>query len=239
MMLRFPEIAALFLHTPEFEEAKSLQFVERVAGDWNISVPILNDPESVNWTNFANAYWPRVYVVNQRGQIVFDWIGEGGEEELAFAISCCLGNPLPSPPLNIDSTLAKREAEVFFGMRGFENGQAPSLGVSPWEISGGTVVEYQSLEHGTRFNLKGQFRIEMERLVSLGAGYLQVPTRAKTCSLVIDVPVGGQAVATIGESAYPIDPGFGMKVFQKDLPIGELHMRLSAGCSVYACCFGD
>lgn len=65
------------IHTPEFKFATRRENLERAVKDLGIDYPVLLDPDYENWTNFANRYWPRKYLIDRSGTIVYDHAGEG------------------------------------------------------------------------------------------------------------------------------------------------------------------
>lgn len=74
------------IHTPEFAFEKLLKNVEEAAADFEIKYPIVMDNEYATWNAFGNQYWPRKYLVDIDGYIVYDHIGEGFYEETEQAI---------------------------------------------------------------------------------------------------------------------------------------------------------
>lgn len=66
------------IHTPEFEFAKSKENVQEAARRFGLTFPILLDNDYENWSAYANRYWPRKYLIDKNGKIVYDHIGEGG-----------------------------------------------------------------------------------------------------------------------------------------------------------------
>jgi thiol-disulfide isomerase/thioredoxin len=69
------------VHSPEFEFEKKYENVARAVEKWNIKYPVVLDNEHATWDAFKNRYWPRKYLVDIDGYIVWDHIGEGGYEE--------------------------------------------------------------------------------------------------------------------------------------------------------------
>ncbi|HPP74530.1 MAG TPA: redoxin domain-containing protein [Armatimonadota bacterium] len=65
------------IHTPEFEFAKDRENVEEAVEKFGIDYPVLLDPDYENWQAYANRYWPRKYIVDADGKIVYDHAGEG------------------------------------------------------------------------------------------------------------------------------------------------------------------
>jgi thiol-disulfide isomerase/thioredoxin len=69
------------VHTPEFGFEKSLPNVQAAVEKFGIKYPVVLDNDYATWTAYANRYWPRKYLVDLDGTIVYDHIGEGGYEE--------------------------------------------------------------------------------------------------------------------------------------------------------------
>jgi len=69
------------VHTPEFEFGKSGANVKEAALRLGISYPIALDSDYAIWSAYANSYWPRKYLIDSKGKIRYDHIGEGGYEE--------------------------------------------------------------------------------------------------------------------------------------------------------------
>ncbi len=88
------------VHTPEFEFGKSEANVRQAALRLGISFPIAVDSDYTIWSAYANSYWPRKYLIDSKGKIRDDHIGEGGYEEFEKAIQGLLkeANPKVSLP---------------------------------------------------------------------------------------------------------------------------------------------
>ncbi len=69
------------VHSPEFDFEKKYENVKRATEKWNIKYPVVLDNEHATWNAFMNRYWPRKYLIDIDGYIVWDHIGEGGYEE--------------------------------------------------------------------------------------------------------------------------------------------------------------
>jgi len=69
------------IHTPEFEFEKDITNVERAMRDMEVRYPIALDNDYGTWRAYQNSYWPRKYLIDIDGYIVYDHIGEGGYEE--------------------------------------------------------------------------------------------------------------------------------------------------------------
>ena len=69
------------LHTPEFEFEKVYQNVVDATKRLKIQYPVVLDNDYSTWTAYQNRFWPRKYLIDIDGFIVYDHIGEGGYEE--------------------------------------------------------------------------------------------------------------------------------------------------------------
>jgi thiol-disulfide isomerase/thioredoxin len=69
------------VHTPEFEFEKNYQNVLEATNKFNITYPVVQDNDYKTWNAFGNQYWPRKYLIDTKGVIRYDHIGEGGYEE--------------------------------------------------------------------------------------------------------------------------------------------------------------
>lgn len=69
------------IHTPEFAFEKDIENVRRAMEKAGITFPIVLDNEYGTWAAYENRYWPRKYIVDIHGNIVYDHIGEGKYEE--------------------------------------------------------------------------------------------------------------------------------------------------------------
>lgn len=78
------------IHTPEFSFEKEPANVERAIADNGIDYPVVLDSDYKVWNLYANQYWPRKYVINKDGYIVYDHIGEGGYAETEMALQKAL-----------------------------------------------------------------------------------------------------------------------------------------------------
>lgn len=69
------------VHTPEFEFEKDYSNVKAAVEKFGIKFPVVLDNDFSTWTAYNNRYWPRKYLIDIDGYIVYDHIGEGGYEE--------------------------------------------------------------------------------------------------------------------------------------------------------------
>lgn len=69
------------LHTPEFAFEKDIENVREAMERFGINYPVVLDNDYATWRAYGNRYWPRKYLIDIHGNIVYDHIGEGAYEE--------------------------------------------------------------------------------------------------------------------------------------------------------------
>ena len=69
------------VHTPEFEFEKDRENVLRAVEEFGVEYPVVQDNDFGTWHAYQNRYWPRKYIIDIDGFIVYDHIGEGAYEE--------------------------------------------------------------------------------------------------------------------------------------------------------------
>jgi cytochrome c biogenesis protein CcdA/thiol-disulfide isomerase/thioredoxin len=117
------------LHTPEFAFEHVQANVERAVERFNIKYPVVLDNDYSTWQELGNQFWPRKYLIDIDGFIVYDHIGEGSYAETEKAIQAALseravrmgmGNKIsadtssPSNVVIVDPNKVK-SPEVYFG----------------------------------------------------------------------------------------------------------------------------
>lgn len=69
------------IHTPEFAFEKDIGNVRAAAEKFGLEFPLVLDNDYGTWTAYQNRYWPRKYLIDIHGNIVYDHIGEGAYDE--------------------------------------------------------------------------------------------------------------------------------------------------------------
>ena len=69
------------VHTPEFEFEKDYSNVLTATKKFGIQFPVVLDNDFSTWVAYKNQYWPRKYLIDIDGYVVYDHIGEGAYEE--------------------------------------------------------------------------------------------------------------------------------------------------------------
>lgn len=78
------------VHTPEFSFEKNQQNVADALKRFGITYPVVLDNTYGTWNNFSNQFWPRKYLIDIDGYIVYDHAGEGNYDETETAIQKAL-----------------------------------------------------------------------------------------------------------------------------------------------------
>jgi len=117
------------VHTPEFEFEKNISNVERAVAKAGIKYPVVLDNNYATWRAYANRYWPRKYLIDIDGYIVYDHIGEGAYEETEQVIARLLKERADHLGENV--TIEQSSVQV--------TAMAPSVGVSSPEVYFGST----------------------------------------------------------------------------------------------------
>ena len=78
------------VHTPEFDSERDLANVQDAVKSQEIDWPVVQDNDYAIWKAYSNHYWPHFYLVDERGQIIYDHIGEGAYEQTDAQIAAAL-----------------------------------------------------------------------------------------------------------------------------------------------------
>ena len=74
------------VHTGEFEFERSEPHVKAALKREGIKHLTVVDSKFKLWNLYANRWWPRIYIVDHNGYLVFDHVGEGGYTEIEMAL---------------------------------------------------------------------------------------------------------------------------------------------------------
>ena len=69
------------IHTPEFAFEHKKENVEKAFKDFGLKFPAVLDNDYATWNAYGNSYWPRKYLIDIDGYVVYDHIGEGKYDE--------------------------------------------------------------------------------------------------------------------------------------------------------------
>src|SRR3989344_3307065 len=183
------------VHTPEFEFEKKYDNVLQATQTFGIKYPVVQDNNYSTWTAYGNRYWPRKYLIDIDGFIVYDHIGEGGYEETEQKIQELLEerkNALNEEE-SIDTEISKPNItntefqnigtpEIYFGY-GFSRNQIGNE--EGWQPD--QVIFYSIPENieGNKFYLNGSWTNNNDNMeLQSDSGKIKLKYYAKNINLV-------------------------------------------------------
>ncbi len=86
-------LVVIGVHSPEFAFEKDLRAVQRYVTEHGIRYPVALDNDFVNWNRFGNRFWPAIYLLDKRGVIRYQRVGEGGYPQTEAMIQRLLVEP--------------------------------------------------------------------------------------------------------------------------------------------------
>ena len=71
-----PGVILIGMHTPEFSYEKDLDAVKEAIERLDVPYAVAIDNDMATWNAFNNRYWPSIYIIDKRGAIRYNHIGE-------------------------------------------------------------------------------------------------------------------------------------------------------------------
>jgi len=237
------------VHTPEFDFEKDYNNVLKATEKFGVKYPVVLDNDYQTWRAYNNRYWPRKYIIDIDGYIVYDHIGEGGYDETEMEIQKLLKERAQrlgldeqistgiAEPTQAPSFAQIRTPELYVGYGRGTIGNTE--GYSP-----GETIDYaypQDIKPDTIY-LQGKW-LNMEEYMELaGPGSLELRYKAKDVNLVLgaDQPISvgvyldGELLKTIEVS----DEGLYNLVSGTDYSEHTVEIRSGAGLRAFAFTFG-
>ena len=91
--------------TPDLHFHRDAVWVKDILKRYGVDYPVVLDSDRRIWKSYANEGWPAIYLVDRRGRIVFDRLGEGGyrefEKEIRLALADLIGSSQLPPSTEI------------------------------------------------------------------------------------------------------------------------------------------
>jgi thiol-disulfide isomerase/thioredoxin len=82
-------------HYPEFAHESELDNLKKALIELKISYAVAQDNDGETWRAYNSQYWPTLYLIDKRGEIRFENIGEGRYTEIESAIQELLAETYP------------------------------------------------------------------------------------------------------------------------------------------------
>lgn len=164
------------IHTPEFAFEKKKENVAEAMKKHGLTFPVVLDNDYGTWNAYGNSYWPRKYIIDLDGHIVYDHIGEGNYDETEAKIRTLLKDRAGRLHLDINLPAAgnlgvgeervrAKSPETYFG---FERSLGPANGT----VKPGQVLVYDEPKdiEKNRIYLVGPWKTEAEYIEATGPG---------------------------------------------------------------------
>ncbi len=82
-------------HFPEFAYEGILENLKDAIRRLDVPYPVAQDNDGKTWSAYKTLYWPTMYLIDKRGHIRYQHIGEGGYAETEKAIQSLLLESYP------------------------------------------------------------------------------------------------------------------------------------------------
>ena len=77
-------------HFPEFAHERDLDALREAVERLGVTYAVAQDNEGTTWRAYNNHYWPTLYLIDKRGRLRYQHIGEGAYAETEAAIQSLL-----------------------------------------------------------------------------------------------------------------------------------------------------
>jgi hypothetical protein len=86
-------LTVISVHYPEFSYERDYDNVVAATKRLGVAYPVAIDNDRVTWGAYNQRFWPTRYLIDKRGFIRFQHVGEGAYEETELAIQALLAEP--------------------------------------------------------------------------------------------------------------------------------------------------
>jgi thiol-disulfide isomerase/thioredoxin len=86
-------LEVIAVHSPEFDYEKNINNVKRYIQKEHVTYPIAIDNDFITWRAYRNRAWPTIYLIDKKGIIRHQRIGEGGYTTMETMITKLLAEP--------------------------------------------------------------------------------------------------------------------------------------------------
>lgn len=84
-------LVVIGVHSPKFEHERDPAALAAAVERYDVSHPVLHDPELLSWQQYAARAWPTLAVIDPQGYLVWSMAGEGHAEGLRRLIRDLIG----------------------------------------------------------------------------------------------------------------------------------------------------
>jgi hypothetical protein len=82
-------------HYPEFDYEAKLDNLKAAVEQLEVTYPVAQDNDGKTWRAFNTRFWPTLYLIDKRGRLRLQHIGEGRYDEVEAAIQALLDETYP------------------------------------------------------------------------------------------------------------------------------------------------
>lgn len=205
------------IHTPEFAFEEKYENVQAAVEEFGIEFPVVLDNDYSTWRAYENRFWPRKYLIDIDGFIVYDHIGEGAYDETEAKIQELLAERASrlGEEISGESASVTGAVDVDFSQVGtreiyFGSARNEHLGNGVQDKEGlQTLSEPEQLADSTLY-LVGDWDFDPEFAESVSPGKIVINYDAKEVYFVAsaDEPVTVRVLLDgepLDESVYGVD----------------------------------
>lgn len=177
------------VHTPEFGFEKVTSNVQEAIGKEGIKYPVVLDNQYQTWNAYKNQYWPRKYLVDIDGYIIYDHVGEGQYPETERAIQKALAeraDRLKDGTVVAGGTVSVKEVKIEAGSGEtyFGAGRNEYLANGTPRTEGTQTLAYPLTLAGNRLYLSGLWDFDTEHASATKGASIKYVYTAKSVYLV-------------------------------------------------------
>ena len=241
------------VHTPEFDFEKEYDNVVRATKKWDLHYPIILDNDHQTWRAYKNRYWPRKYLIDIDGFIVYDHIGEGSYAETEEKIQALLQerNQILGIKESIEENVSQINAEtpqfgniktpeIYFGYE-FQRGQMGNK--EGWVPEKTMYYSPPEKQERNKFYLQGNWKNNPDNLESIGEqGSVFIQYDAKIVNIVagssetkeITFKLDHKTIGKINVSNFELY----QLVAEENYAAHSLELEIPPGVMIYTLTFG-
>lgn len=191
------------VHTPEFGFEGDLRNVEAQTRNLGVRYPVAVDSDYGVWNEFANHYWPAIYLADAKGRLRFHHFGEGEYAMTEMAIQQLL---VEAGARNVDPDLVMVDPQGLEVSADWRSLRSPETYLGYRQSSGFVAEqeEYYDRPHvygGSRrlvpnsWDLTGDWTVASHAAVlNEGGGVISFAFHARDVNLVMGPPRAGASV---------------------------------------------
>lgn len=86
------QVMVIGVLTPDLSFHRDPLWTKNLLKRYGIDYPVVLDTDRKIWKAYANEGWPALYLVDRRGRVVYDRLGEGGYQEFERALRAALAD---------------------------------------------------------------------------------------------------------------------------------------------------